>query len=217
LIPQNNSTTECYFYDPVILDHELLAIGDLILTEVLQGFDNEQDFNNVRKLLISLTVVELGGQEIAIQAARNFRALRRLGVTVRKTIDTVTASRADMNCCITTGISIHSLTARCDSQAEARRAIRAPAVSARRPASDRRPPQIPAAELMEVLLKSAVVTSAQPEPDVIVEIPRIAQPAPFVDLQAGRTTDSVVGGSVFDGHGDSVSKKPDGVFSMCLR
>ena len=38
-------------------------------------------------------VVELGGQEIAVQAAKNFRALRRLGVTVRKTIDTVIATR----------------------------------------------------------------------------------------------------------------------------
>jgi hypothetical protein len=38
-------------------------------------------------------VVELGGEEIAIQAAKNFRALRKLGVTVRKTIDTVIATR----------------------------------------------------------------------------------------------------------------------------
>ena len=44
-------------------------------------------------MLTSLEVVELGGQEIAIQAARNFRALRRLGVTVRKTIHTVIATR----------------------------------------------------------------------------------------------------------------------------
>ena len=70
-----------------------MAIGDLILTEVLQGFADEQDFNKARKLLTSLTVVELGGQEIAIQAARNFRALRKLGVTFRKTIDTVIATR----------------------------------------------------------------------------------------------------------------------------
>jgi predicted nucleic acid-binding protein len=70
-----------------------LAIGDLILTEVLQGFDNERDFNDARELLTSLMVVDLGGQEIAIQAARNFRALRTLGVTVRKTIDTVIATR----------------------------------------------------------------------------------------------------------------------------
>jgi predicted nucleic acid-binding protein len=76
-----------------LLDHELLAIGDLILTEVLQGFDKERDFNLVSEMLTSLTIVELGGQEIAIQSARNFRALRRLGVTVRKTIDTVIATR----------------------------------------------------------------------------------------------------------------------------
>jgi predicted nucleic acid-binding protein len=76
-----------------LLGHEPLAIGDLILTEVLQGFDNQRDFNAAVKMLTSLTVVELGGREIAIQAARNFRALRRLGVTVRKTIDTVIATR----------------------------------------------------------------------------------------------------------------------------
>jgi predicted nucleic acid-binding protein len=76
-----------------LLGQQPLAIGDLILTEVLQGFDDERDFNGVRKLLTSLTVVELGGRKIAIQAAKNFRALRRLGVTVRKTIDTVIATR----------------------------------------------------------------------------------------------------------------------------
>ena len=76
-----------------LLGNEPLAIGDLILTEVLQGFHKERDFNDARKMLTSLIVVELGGQEIAIQAAQNFRTLRRLGVTVRKTIDTVIATR----------------------------------------------------------------------------------------------------------------------------
>ncbi len=76
-----------------LLGHQLLAIGDLILTEVLQGFANERDFSEAEEMLTSLTVVELGGYEIAIQAARNFRTLRKLGVTVRKTIDTVIATR----------------------------------------------------------------------------------------------------------------------------
>jgi predicted nucleic acid-binding protein len=76
-----------------LLGHELLAIGDLILAEVLQGLADERDFNEARKLLTSLTVVELGGVEIAIQAARNFRVLRQLGVTVRKIIDTLIATR----------------------------------------------------------------------------------------------------------------------------
>jgi len=84
-----------------LLGHEPLAIGDLILTEVLHGFDSERDFNDARRMLASLMVVELGGQEIAIQAAKNFRALRRLGVTVRKTIDTVIATR-----CIESGYDL---------------------------------------------------------------------------------------------------------------
>ena len=84
-----------------LLGHEFLAIGDLILTEVLQGFVDERDFNQARRILTSLIVVDLGGQEIAIQAARNFRALRRHGVTVRKTIDTVIATR-----CIESGYDL---------------------------------------------------------------------------------------------------------------
>ena len=51
--------------------------------------------------MTSRKVVELGGHEIAIQAARNYRALRGLGVTVRKTIDTVIATR-----CIESGYDL---------------------------------------------------------------------------------------------------------------
>jgi predicted nucleic acid-binding protein len=76
-----------------LLGREPLAIGDLILTEVLQGFVDEKAFEQARKMLTALEVVELGGEEIAVQAARNFRTLRNLGVTVRKTIDTVIATR----------------------------------------------------------------------------------------------------------------------------
>ena len=84
-----------------LLGHEPLAIGDLILTEVLQGIVDERDFNRARKMLTSLIIVELGGQEIAIQAAKNFRTLRKLGVSVRKTIDTVIATR-----CIESGYDL---------------------------------------------------------------------------------------------------------------
>ena len=84
-----------------LLGLEPLAIGDLILTEVLQGFNKERDFNDARKMLTSLIVVELGGQEIAIPAAKNVRRLRGLGVTVRKTIDTVIATR-----CIESGYDL---------------------------------------------------------------------------------------------------------------
>jgi predicted nucleic acid-binding protein len=76
-----------------LLGVEPLAIGDLVLAEVLQGCDSDADFNRVKDLLDSLFLVELGGREIAIQAARNFRTLRTLGVTIRQTIDTIIATR----------------------------------------------------------------------------------------------------------------------------
>jgi len=70
-----------------------LAIGDLIMTEVLQGCPSEREFTTVRETLEALTFVTLGGPDIAVLAARNFRKLRARGVTVRKTIDTVIATR----------------------------------------------------------------------------------------------------------------------------
>lgn len=84
-----------------LLGAQPLAVGDLVLVEVLQGFDEERDFALVCRQLTRLTVVTLGGPDIAIQAARNFRLLRRRGVTVRKTIDTVIATR-----CIESGFRL---------------------------------------------------------------------------------------------------------------
>lgn len=69
-----------------------VSIGDLILTEVLQGCATESEFNRVKRVLLSLDVVELGGADIALQAARNYRFLRSLGITVRKTIDVIIAT-----------------------------------------------------------------------------------------------------------------------------
>ena len=76
-----------------LLGEEPVAIGDLMLVEVLQGFDAERDFQRANKLLGTLLVVQLGGRELAVQAARNFRLLRARGATVRGTIDTIIATR----------------------------------------------------------------------------------------------------------------------------
>jgi len=78
-----------------------LAIGDLVLTEVLQGCPSEREFDQVRRFLAKMDLVVLGGAEVAIEAARNYRKLRGLGITVRKTIDTIIASR-----CIYSGYSL---------------------------------------------------------------------------------------------------------------
>ena len=75
-----------------LLGRELLRIGDLILAEVLQGTSTDQDFDRVRRHLKTLELVVIGGEAIAIQAARNYRALRSQGITIRKTIDTLIAT-----------------------------------------------------------------------------------------------------------------------------
>jgi predicted nucleic acid-binding protein len=76
-----------------LLSSEPVGVGDLMLAEVLQGFASERDFNQAKQVLLSLQQVEIGGTELAVQAARNFRTLRLHGVTVRKTIDALIATR----------------------------------------------------------------------------------------------------------------------------
>ena len=81
----------------VLLGSQPLAVGDLMLAEVLQGFDSDRDFERGLRLLRTFVVVDIAGQDVAVQAARNFRALRSLGVTIRKTIDTLIATRCIMD------------------------------------------------------------------------------------------------------------------------
>lgn len=69
-----------------------IAIGDLILTEVLQGFKSDEDYNTAKSLLTSLTVFDLLGETMALKSADNYRILRKQGVTIRKTADVIIAS-----------------------------------------------------------------------------------------------------------------------------
>ncbi len=79
-----------------LLDHYLsnvpVNIGDLILTEVLQGFRTNNDFETAKDFLSALLFCQIGGYNVAIQSAQNYRALRKAGVTVRKTIDIIIAT-----------------------------------------------------------------------------------------------------------------------------
>lgn len=72
-----------------ILGQQIIVIGDLIYTEVLQGFNSDKDFNTARQLLDTLVFREMVGREIALKSAGNYRFLRRQGITVRKTIDVI--------------------------------------------------------------------------------------------------------------------------------
>ena len=76
-----------------LLATTLIAVGDLIMVEVLQGVQNEREFRQVQKTLERFEQINIGGRELAINAAKNFRRLRALGYTVRKTVDTLIATR----------------------------------------------------------------------------------------------------------------------------
>lgn len=80
---------------------EAFVVGDLILAEVLQGFQSDRDFKQAKKLLTSFGMVGLVDAGVALQAARNFRLLRGKGVTPRKTIDTLIATS-----CILKGLTL---------------------------------------------------------------------------------------------------------------
>lgn len=65
----------------------LVLVGDLILTEVLQGFPDERQAQAGRRTLGYFAFEPMVGQEIALAAAANYRTLRRRGITIRRTID----------------------------------------------------------------------------------------------------------------------------------
>ena len=64
-----------------------IIIGDLILTEVLQGFQHDRDFMIAKDILLSIPFFPMGGEVLALESAIHYRQLRKKGVTVRKSID----------------------------------------------------------------------------------------------------------------------------------
>lgn len=69
-----------------------VLVGDLILTEVLQGFKSNRDFEMAKQALERFEFCEMVGKDIALRSAENYRRLRKSGITVRKTIDVVIAT-----------------------------------------------------------------------------------------------------------------------------
>ena len=64
-----------------------IVVGDIVLTEVLQGFRSDLEYKRALELLGRFEIVPMLGRELAVASARNYRRLRKAGVTVRKTLD----------------------------------------------------------------------------------------------------------------------------------
>lgn len=88
----NGTATEQMELLHTLLGRELVVIGDLILTEVLQGFKSERDFKKARRLLDTLILKEMLGKHLAVKSAQNHRKLRQKGVIAKKTIDIIIAT-----------------------------------------------------------------------------------------------------------------------------
>ena len=76
----------------LLLGKETVITGDIIMMEVLQGFKLDKDFQTAKAAFERLSCYELCNQDLAIESAANFRFLRKKGITVRKTIDTIIAT-----------------------------------------------------------------------------------------------------------------------------
>ncbi len=74
------------------LDRQRFGLTDIILCEVLQGVRDDVMAKEVEGKLLRLEVFEAGSVALAREAAQNYRALRRRGQTVRKTIDCLIAT-----------------------------------------------------------------------------------------------------------------------------
>ncbi len=80
-----------------ILGKELVVIGDYVLVEVLQSFKNDKEFQKAKTILQLFPCYDIGGKKMAIQSANNYRYLRKKGITIRKTIDTMIATFCIVN------------------------------------------------------------------------------------------------------------------------
>jgi hypothetical protein len=72
-----------------LVAHEPVLIGDLILLEILQGARDEAHAARIERDLRRYPIVPLLDADLASRAARNYRLLRRIGVTLRKTADLI--------------------------------------------------------------------------------------------------------------------------------
>ncbi len=81
----------------LIAAHHELLIGNLVLTEILQGTRRYRDHDRKLTLLDSFSYLTIVDRRVGIKAARNYRALHQLGVTIRKTVDMLIAGRPTLD------------------------------------------------------------------------------------------------------------------------
>ncbi|WP_371195953.1 PIN domain nuclease [Glaciecola sp. SC05] len=83
--PKTDFLDEC-------LNDGVLAMGDLIFLEILQGIVNDKQFQEVHTRLSLLDQYSMLNTDSVVRYAKNYRKLRKKGITIRKTNDVIIAS-----------------------------------------------------------------------------------------------------------------------------
>lgn len=86
-------TLQTQALEALIIAGQDIGVGDLMLVEVLQGTRDERTYRAAHARLSEFATVQISDHRVAVQAARHYRHLRGLGITIRKTIDTLIATR----------------------------------------------------------------------------------------------------------------------------
>lgn len=89
---RNKQTSQTDLMVTLLQADEELALADVILLEVLQGFRSDKQVQTALEAFAEMPCFTVGGKALAIVAANNYRTMRQKGVTVRSTLDCLIAT-----------------------------------------------------------------------------------------------------------------------------
>ncbi len=75
-----------------LAQQEPIATGDLMVCEILRGVRSERQYRRTREALLALHIARIVDIEISLLAADQYRSLRKRGITIRKTVDSLIAA-----------------------------------------------------------------------------------------------------------------------------
>lgn len=89
----SRETLQTQAFEQLLFAKQQIGVGDLIMMEVLQGTRDDRAFRVAHAHLTGFPRVQISDFRVAEEAARIFRLLRARGITIRKTIDVLIATR----------------------------------------------------------------------------------------------------------------------------
>jgi len=87
----DNETSQVKKLENLIFHQEDLCTCGVIMTQVLQGIRNDQEYRKILSVLKNLLYLPMD-QSVFIQSSNIFRTLRKQGITIRKSIDCMIAA-----------------------------------------------------------------------------------------------------------------------------